>query len=134
MTTDSEHSYPISGHVLNRDFTAERVSQKWVSDLTYIQTKEGWLYLAVIIDLFDRKVVGWSFSSAMTAQETVIPAWRMACRNRPIQKDLIFHSDRGVQYACKAFRDLLNSNLITQSMSRKGNCGTMLLLRAFLKH
>ena len=107
--------------MLNRDFTAERVSQKWVPDLTYIQTKEGWLYLTIIIDLFDRKVVGWSLSSAMTAQKTVIPAWRMAWRNRPIQNDLIFHSDRGVQYACKAFRNLLKSNLITQSMSRKGN-------------
>ena len=84
VTTDSRHSYPVSENVLNRNFTAERVSQKWVSDLTYIQTKEGWLYLTVIIDLFDRKGVGWSFSSAMTAQETVIPAWRMACQNRPI--------------------------------------------------
>ena len=82
MTSDSKHLYPVSENVLNRDFTAERISQKWVSDLAYIQTKEGWLYLTVIIDLFDRKVVGWSFSSAMTAQETVIPAWRMAYRNR----------------------------------------------------
>ena len=133
VTTDSRHSYPVSENVLNRDFTAERVSQKWVSDLTYIQTKEGWLYLTVIIDLFDRKVVGWSFSSAMTAQETVIPAWRMACRNRPIQKDLIFHSDRGVQYACKAFRNLLKSNLITQSMSRKGNCWDNAVAESFFK-
>ena len=133
VTTDSRHSYPVSENVLNRNFTAERVSQKWVSDLTYIQTKEGWLYLTVIIDLFDRKVVGWSFSSAMTAQETVIPAWRMACRNRPIQKDLIFHSDRGVQYACKAFRNLLKSNLITQSMSRKGNCWDNAVAESFFK-
>ena len=133
MTSDSKHLYPVSENVLNRDFTAERISQKWVSDLAYIQTKEGWLYLTVIIDLFDRKVVGWSFSSAMTAQETVIPAWRMACRNRPIQKDLIFHSDRGVQYACKAFRNLLKSNLITQSMSRKGNCWDNAVAESFFK-
>ena len=133
VTSDSKHLYPVSENVLNRDFTAERISQKWVSDLAYIQTKEGWLYLTVIIDLFDRKVVGWSFSSAMTAQETVIPAWRMACRNRPIQKDLIFHSDRGVQYACKAFRNLLKSNLITQSMSRKGNCWDNAVAESFFK-
>ena len=133
VTSDSKHLYPVSENVLNRDFTAERISQKWVSDLAYIQTKEGWLYLTVIIDLFDRKVVGWSFSSAMTAQETVIPAWRMACRNRPIQNELIFHSDRGVQYACKAFRRLLKSNLITQSMSRKGNCWDNAVAESFFK-
>ena len=69
----------------------------------------------------------------MTAQETVIPAWRMACRNRPIQKDLIFHFDRGVQYACKAFRNLLKSNLITQSMSRKGNCWDNAVAESFFK-
>ena len=133
MTTDSRNSYPVSENLLNRNFTAERVSQKCVSNLTYIQTKEGWLYLTFIIDLFDRKIVGWSFSSAMMAQETVISAWRMACRNRPIQKDLIFHSDRGVQYAFKAFRNLLKSNLITQSMSRKGNCWDNAVAESFFK-
>jgi putative transposase len=101
--------------------------------LTYIQTKEGWLYLTVIIDLFDRKGVGWSFNSAMTAQETVIPAWRMACRNRPFQKDLIFHPDIGVQYVCKAFKNLLKSNLITQSISRKGNCWDNTVTESFFK-
>lgn len=121
VTTDSKHTFPISDNVLNRDFTAERIAQKWVSDLTYIHTKEGWLYLTTVIDLFDRKVIGWSFSNGMSAQETVIPAWRMACQNRPIKDELIFHSDRGIQYACKAFRNLLSNPLITQSMSRKGN-------------
>jgi putative transposase len=133
VTTDSKHAYPVSDNVLNRDFTADRVSQKWVSDLTYIQTKEGWLYLTVVIDLFDRKVIGWSYSIGMSAQETVIPAWRMACMNRPIQKDLIFHSDRGIQYACKAFRNLLKSNFITQSMSRKGNCWDNAVAESFFK-
>lgn len=133
VTTDSTHTYPVSENVLNRDFTADRIAQKWVSDLTYIHTKEGWLYLTVVIDLFDRKVIGWSFSSGMTAQETVIPAWRMACHNRPIQDELIFHSDRGVQYACKAFRNLLKSSLINQSMSRKGNCWDNAVAESFFK-
>lgn len=133
VTTDSKHSYPVSENVLNRNFLADRIAQKWVSDLTYIHTKEGWLYLTVVIDLFDRKVIGWSFSRGMTAQETVIPAWRMAVRNRPIHNELIFHSDRGVQYACKAFRNLINNKLITQSMSRKGNCWDNAVAESFFK-
>jgi transposase InsO family protein len=133
VTTDSKHSYPVSENVLNREFSADRIAQKWVSDLTYIHTKEGWLYLTVVIDLFDRKVIGWSYSSGMTAQETVIPAWRMAIRNRPIQNELIFHSDRGVQYACKAFRNLIDNKLITQSMSRKGNCWDNAVAESFFK-
>lgn len=133
VTTDAKHTFPVSDNVLNRDFTAERVAQKWVSDLTYIQTKEGWLYLTTVIDLFDRKVIGWSFSSGMSAQETVIPAWRMACQNRPIKDELIFHSDRGIQYACKAFRKLLSNPLITQSMSRKGNCWDNAVAESFFK-
>lgn len=133
VTTDSKHTYPVSENVLNRDFTTDRMAQKWVSDLTYIHTKEGWLYLTVVIDLFDRKVIGWSFSSGMTAQETVIPAWRMARENRPIMDELIFHSDRGIQYACKAFRNLLKSKLITQSMSRKGNCWDNAVAESFFK-
>ena len=133
VTTDSKHTFPVSDNVLNRDFTADRIAQKWVSDLTYIYTKEGWLYLTAVIDLFDRKVIGWSFSSGMTAQETVIPAWRMACQNRPITKELIFHSDRGIQYACKAFRNLLSKPLVTQSMSRKGNCWDNAVAESFFK-
>jgi len=133
VTTDSKHTFPVSDNVLNRDFTADRIAQKWVSDLTYIQTKEGWLYLTVVIDLFDRKVIGWSFSSGMTAQETVIPAWRMSYQNRPITKELIFHSDRGIQYACKVFRNLLSNPLVTQSMSRKGNCWDNAVAESFFK-
>lgn len=133
VTTDSKHTFPVSDNVLNRDFTADRIAQKWVSDLTYIHTKEGWLYLTAVIDLFDRKVIGWSFSSGMTAQETVIPAWRMSCQNRPITKELIFHSDRGIQYACKVFRNLLSNPLVTQSMSRKGNCWDNAVAESFFK-
>lgn len=133
VTTDSKHQYNVSDNVLNREFTADRTAQKWVSDLTYIHTKEGWLYLTVVIDLFDRKVVGWAFSTGMTTQETVIPAWRMACKNRPIKERLIFHSDRGVQYASKAFRNVITNVLITQSMSRKGNCWDNAVAESFFK-
>jgi len=133
VTTDSTHNYPVSENVLDRNFSAEREAQKWVSDITYIATREGWLYLTVIIDLFDRKVIGWSFSKGMTANETVIPSWRMAIGNRPIIAPLLFHSDRGVQYACKAFRNLINNLLVTQSMSRKGNCWDNAVAESFFK-
>lgn len=133
VTTDSKHNYTVSENVLDRNFSAEREAQKWVSDITYIATREGWLYLTVIIDLFDRKVIGWSFSKGMTANETVIPAWRMAIGNRPITAPLLFHSDRGVQYACKAFRNLINNPLVTQSMSRKGNCWDNAVAESFFK-
>ncbi len=89
---------------------------------TYIATKEGWLYLTIVLDFHDRKAIGWALSSRMFANETVIPALKMAKLNRPIVDDLIFHSDRGVQYACNEFKKQLESPLIKQSMSRKGNC------------
>lgn len=119
VTTDSKHSYPVSENVLNVILRRIESLKSGFLTLTYIHTKEGWLYLAVVIDLFDRKVIEWSYSSGMTAQETVIPVWRMAVRNRPIRNELIFHSDRGVQNACKAFIMLLKNSLITQSISRK---------------
>jgi len=133
-TTDSRHNYPIVPHILNRNFRATRKGEIWVSDLTYVMTKSGWLYLTVIIDLYDRKVVGWSMSKGFSAEETIIPAWMMAVINRPITGELIFHSDRGVQYACKAFTNILNSNnLITRSMSRKGNCWDNAVAESFFK-
>lgn len=91
------------------------------------------MYLTVILDLFDRKVIGWSLSKGMTANETVIPAWRMAIGNRPITAPLLFHSDRGVHCACKAFRNLINGPLITQSMSRKGSCWDNAVAESFFK-
>ena len=123
VTTDSRHNYPIAPNILNREFTATRPGQVWVSDITYIKTNMGWLYLTVIIDLFDRKAVGWSMSKGMTAEETIIAAWRMAVNNRPVKQELIFHSDRGIQYACTKFTNILNANKwVRRSMSRKGNC------------
>jgi transposase InsO family protein len=133
-TTDSKHNYPVAPNVLDQDFRVSRPAQVWVSDITYVRTKNGWLYLTVIIDLFDRKVIGWSMSKGLSAEETVIAAWMMAIRNRPLTQELIFHSDRGVQYACHAFVNLLSSNeLITRSMSRKGNCWDNAVAESFFK-
>jgi transposase InsO family protein len=133
-TTDSRHNYPVAPNLLNRNFTATRKCQYWVSDITYVRTKSGWLYLTVVIDLYDRKVIGWSMSHGLTAGETIIPAWRMAVRNRPITQNLIFHSDRGVQYACEAFTNILKNNtLIERSMSRKGNCWDNAVAESFFK-
>jgi transposase InsO family protein len=122
-TTDSKHNYPIAPNLLDQDFNVKRSGEVWVSDITYVRTNNGWLHLTVIIDLYDRKVIGWSMSKGLTTVETIIPAWFMAIRNRPITKELTFHSDRGVQYACDEFTKILKANkLIKRSMSRKGNC------------
>lgn len=132
-TTDSNHSYPISPNLLNRNFKVDSRGKVWVSDITYIPTKEGFIYLTVIIDLYDRKVVGWSISEGMTAQETVLAAWYMALKNTSPQQGLIFHSDRGVQYACKAFRNVLSVSQVQQSMSRKGDCWDNSVAESFFK-
>ncbi len=120
-TTDSNHRLPVAENLLQRDFRANRPAHKWVSDITYIPTDQGWLYLTIIMDLFDRKVIGWSLSTDMTTQNTVLAAWRMALINRPIVGQLIFHSDQGIQYASYAFTDKLKHLPVVQSMSRKGN-------------
>jgi len=132
-TTDSNHRYPVAENLLQRDFYAGRPGIKWVSDITYIPTDQGWLYLTIILDLYDRKIIGWSLSTDMTTQNTVLAAWRMSLKNRPVDKELIFHSDRGVQYASKAFTDRLIHPLISQSMSRKGNCWDNAVAESFFK-
>jgi transposase InsO family protein len=134
VTTDSRHNYPVVENKLNRDFTVTRTGQVWVSDITYIKTSQGWLYLTVIIDLYDRKVIGWAFSRSLKAVYTTIPAWRMAIRNRPITQMLIFHSDRGVQYACNEFKNLLSAyTLVVRSMSRKGDPWDNAVAESFFK-
>ena len=134
ITTDSRHNYPVVENKLNRDFNVNRPGQVWVSDITYIKTFQGWLYLTIIIDLFDRKVIGRSFSRSLKAVHTTIPAWKMAVRNRPVTRKLIFHSDRGVQYACHEFANLLSSyKLVERSMSRKGNCWDNAVAESFFK-
>lgn len=134
ITTDSNHKFPIAPNLVKRDFTPDRINKVWVSDITYIRTKQGWLYLTVIIDLFDRQVIGWSLSKTMHAINTIIPAWRMAIARRKITELLIFHSDRGIQYACNQFTNILESNaLVKQSMSRKANCWDNAVAESFFK-
>ena len=133
QTTDSEHQYTVAENILDRDFYAANIGEKWVSDLTYIRTMEGWLYLTTVIDLADRKVIGWSLSETMDAKNTTVKAFKMAIINRPVTGRLIFHSDRGVQYACAEFRDQLMGLPIRQSMSRKGNCWDNAVAESFFK-
>jgi putative transposase len=134
ITTDSRHNYPVVENRLNRDFNVTRPGQVWVSDITYIKTFQGWLYLTVIIDLFDRKVIGWSFSRSLKAAHTTIPAWKMAIRARMISRKLIFHSDRGIQYACHEFTNQLSSyKIVERSMSRKGDCWDNAVAESFFK-
>lgn len=121
VTTDSNHSYPISPNLLERDFTATAPDQKYVGDITYIWTLEGWLYLAVVIDVFSRKVVGWSIKSHVRAS-LVNDALLMAISTRDIKPGLISHTDRGSQYASDKHRKILNMYGIIQSMSKKGDC------------
>jgi putative transposase len=122
-TTDSKHGLPIAPNVLDRNFTVAAPNQAWVGDFTYIPTAEGWLFLSVVIDLFSRKVVGWSMRPDMQ-RDLVLDALDMAWlgRNPGKQAGLIFHSDRGSQYASEDFAKVLNAHGITPSMSRKGNC------------
>ena len=133
--TDSNHHYPIAPNLLNQDFTVQRKNEVWVSDITYISTKQGWMYLTVIIDLYNRKVVGWSMSRNLSTQDTIIKAWNMAIGQNTITQKLIFHSDRGSQYASYEFTKLIRAyhGLIKQSMSRKGNCWDNAVAESFFK-
>ena len=123
VTTDSNHDLPIAPNLLDRQFTVAQPDKVWAGDITYIATDEGWLFLAVVIDLFSRQVIGWSLRPDMT-RDIVIDALRMAWfkRHPSKQAGLIFHSDRGSQYASKDFKDVLTEYGITPSMSRRGNC------------
>ena len=120
-TTDSNHSAPIADNILNRDFSAERPNEKWVADITYIATAEGWLYLAAVMDLFSRRIVGWSMSEFIDAA-LATSALKMAVEQRGPDAGLLHHSDRGVQYASGDYQDILKEGQIVGSMSRKGNC------------
>ncbi|WP_458727033.1 IS3 family transposase [Alteromonas macleodii] len=130
VTTNSNHQQPVFDNVLSRDFDAQKPDQAYVSDITYIWTQEGWLYLAVVIDLFSRKVVGWSMSSRMSAQ-LVCDALTMALWQRKPKAGLIHHSDRGSQYASRQFRQLLAQYKVTGSMSRKGDCWDNAVVESF---
>ena len=121
LTTDSKHQLPVAENLLNRDFTAEKPDQKYVGDITYIWTDEGWLYLATVIDLFSRRIVGWSMDKHMRSK-LVNDALLMALWKRKPARGLLWHTDRGSQYASDSHRELLQDHGILQSMSRKGNC------------
>jgi transposase InsO family protein len=120
-TTNSDHPHPIAPNRLGRDFAATAPDRKWACDLTYVFTDEGWLYLSVVIDLFSRKIVGWSMSDDLKAAG-VAEALQMAVARRKPGAGLLHHSDRGVQYACELYRSLLAEHGIACSMSRPGNC------------
>lgn len=120
-TTDSRHPHPIAPNRLNRAFCQPRPDQAWAADITYIATAEGWLYLAVVIDLCSRKIVGWATSDSLAA-ELCVRALEMAVRQRRPQEAVMHHSDRGVQYACDAYQAVLARHGLQTSMSRRGNC------------
>jgi putative transposase len=121
VTTQSKHTLPVAENLLQRDFTAMAPTKAWVSDITYLWTRQGWLYLCVILDLWDRRVVGWSISEGLGA-ELVVEALRRAIVRREPGEGLVFHSDRGIQYCSEVFRSELRRHSMTQSMSRKGDC------------
>jgi putative transposase len=129
-TTDSKHQLPTAPNILNRNFTVLHPNRVWVSDISYLRTKEGWLYLAVILDLYSRKIVGWSMQKRITA-DLVEEALNLAVQYRKPSKGLILHSDRGTQYASNSYQKLLKDNNITCSMSRKGNCWDNAVMERF---
>jgi len=120
-TTDSRHSHPVAPNLLARDFEASAPNQKWVADITYIPTREGWLYLAAILDLHSRYVVGWSMDGRMN-RRLVLDALHMAVGRRRPGPGLLHHSDRGSQYACGDYQEALTAHGMLCSMSRKGDC------------
>ena len=120
-TTDSTHNYPVAPNRLNQDFTTSRPNEKWVADITYIPTAEGWLYLAAVLDLYSRRIVGWATSDSLERQ-LVITALQMALHRRQPGPGLLHHSDRGSQYASDDYQALLTHSQIQGSMSRSGNC------------
>ncbi len=131
VTTDSGHSLPVAENVLDRQFEQESADRVWLADITYVWTREGWLYLACVLDAFSRKIVGWSMSERMT-KELVLDALRMAVGRRcPQPGELLHHSDRGSQYASEAFQKWLRDENITCSMSRKGNCWDNAMMESF---
>lgn len=119
-TTDSNHKLPIAPNILDREFSPETADEVWVSDITYIETGQGWMYLCVFIDLYSRMVVGWRMSNRMTA-ELITEAFEMGVQARG-RAPIVAHSDRGSQYASWLFTDLLKQYDTLQSMSRRGNC------------
>lgn len=132
VTTDSKHDHPVAPNHLNREFQVDDPDQVWASDITYIWTCQGWLYLAVILDLFSRKVVGWSLQATMTA-DLVTEALTMAVGRRQPLAGILHHSDRGSQYASAAYRQELVKYGMIASMSRKGDCWDNAVVERFFR-
>ncbi len=130
VTTNSQHKLPIAENILDRNFTVLEQNKVWVADITYLWTLEGWLYIAAVVDLFSRRVVGWSIASTMHT-ELIANALMMAINRRQPTSDLMHHSDRGSQYASHDYRELLKELGITVSMSRKGNCWDNAVMERF---
>jgi putative transposase len=130
VTTDSRHNLPVAENVLQRNFVAPRPDQAWVADITYIPTRQGWLYLAVVLDLFSRKVVGWAMGADLS-RHLAIRALQMALSRRRPPAGLIHHSDRGSQYASHDYQALLNAHAAICSMSRKGDCWDNAAMESF---
>ena len=131
-TTDTNHGMAFSPNLLNRQFTVERPNQVWVTDITYLPSKVGWLYLTVFIDLFSRLVVGWCVSTTLGHEAVVAALYRGIWRRKPSQ-GLMIHSDGGVQFCCQGFRSVLETHNFIQSMSRKGNCWDNAVAESFFR-
>lgn len=130
VTTDSKHDRPIASNILNRQFNPLATNQAWVADITYIWTDAGWLYLAAVLDLYSRRIVGWSMKERLT-EDLVLDALEMALQTRKPDGDLVHHSDRGSQYAAREYQRVLAQRGITCSMSRKGNCWDNAVMESF---
>ena len=120
-TTNSDHQKEKSQNILSREFNRQRSNEVWTGDITYIRTEEGWLYLAAVIDIYSRKVIGWQLDKNLNS-ELVEQALKNALMDRRVEKGIIFHSDQGIQYASESFKKILRENGFIQSMSRRGNC------------
>ncbi len=129
-TTDSKHDLPVAENILNRQFEPAEPNTAWVADITYIRTRRGWLYLAVVLDLYSRKVIGWAMAPGMPA-ELVCAALQMAIAQRKPARGMMVHSDRGSQYASEAYQNLLAKHGLRCSMSRKGNCWDNAVMERF---
>lgn len=132
VTTDSNHLEPIAPNLLDRDFTAERPNEKWVADITYVPTDEGWVYMAAVMDLFSRRIVGWAVSDSLKTSLVLEALDRAIDTRRPLPGTLTHHSDRGCQYASSDHRDRLAALGITCSMSRRGNCWDNACMERFM--
>lgn len=130
VTTDSKHDHPVAENILNREFQPLQPNKAWAGDITYVWTDEGWLFLAVLLDLFSRRVIGWAMDERMT-KALVISALRMAITNRSPEPGIVHHSDRGSQYACGQYREILKAHGMVSSMSRKGNCWDNAVVESF---